>query len=386
MSSNTNTILVLGRSYAGVGAAHYILKHVVSALPNKDDYRVALVSSSSHFFCRPTSVRVLVSENAFPQDKRLFVPLTEEFGQYTNPFVTLYYGTVVKLDHLTRTVKVIPAETGKAEIELGYYALVIATGVTTQSPLMGLSGGHQNTIDAWTAFREKLSTAKSIFLNGSSGGKSKVAITLITKSKLLPYLPLSLSQKAAGQLSKLGVSVIINRVVEKVVSVDTDAVNVAGKSLERLTDTVTVHLNDNQTFQAELYIPTTGVSPNTNFLNHELLDDEGYIVTNLSSLQVEGAGSRVYAIGYVCNSNPHAIHAITKQVPVVGENLKQDLSIAENQIEPKVTQMVVIGKKGVGMFLGWMVPSFFVWLIKGMYYWLDMTPPMRNGKGYAKPI
>lgn len=166
MSSNTNTILVLGRSYAGVGAAHYILKHVVSALPNKDDYRVALVSSSSHFFCRPTSVRVLVSENAFPQDKRLFVPLTEEFEQYTNPFVTLYYGTVVKLDHLTRTVKVIPAETGKAEIELGYYALVIATGVTTQSPLMGLSGGHQNTIDAWTAFREKLSTAKSIVITG----------------------------------------------------------------------------------------------------------------------------------------------------------------------------------------------------------------------------
>ena len=417
MSSNTKTILILGGSYAGVGAAHYILKHVVPSLSNKDDYRVALVSSSSHFFCRPTSVRALVSENAFPKDKRLFVPLTEAFEQYTSPSITLYHGTVAKLDHLTCTVTIVPAEAGKAEMELEYHALVIATGVTTQSPLMGLSGYHQNTIEAWTSFRKKLSTAKSIvitgggptgvetagelgqYLNGNGSGKSKVAITLVTKSiQLLPYLPLSLSQKAEEQLSKLGVSVIKNRIVEKVVSLDTEGVDGAGKSLERLTDTVTVHLDHDQTLQADLYIPATGVAPNSEFLDNQLLDEEGYVRVDTSSLQVESAGPRVYALGHVCSSNPRAIHAIMKQVPVVGENLKQDLRAAETSIqagkeayrayepEMKVTQLVVVGKKGVGMFLGWKVPSFFVWLIKGRDYWLDMTPPMWNGKAYAKAI
>ncbi|KUL89510.1 hypothetical protein ZTR_04456 [Talaromyces verruculosus] len=416
MSANTRIILILGGSYAGVGAAHYILKHVIPSLPNKNDYRVALVSSSSHFFARPTSVRALVSENAFPKDKRLFAPLSEAFEQYADSAITLYHGTVVKLDQLTHKVTVIPAEAGKAEINLEYYALVIATGVTTQSPLMSLSGDHQNTIDAWTSFRKKLSIAKSIvitgggptgvetagelgqYLNGGSG-KPKVAITIVTKSnQLLPYLPPSLSQKAEEQLSKLGVSVIKNKVVEKVVSIDTDVVNGAGQSLERLTDSVTVHLDHDRTLQADLYIPAIGVSPNTNFLDHQLLDKEGYVNVKSSSLQVEKAGPRVYALGHVCSSNPRAIHAIMKQVPIVGENLKQDLLAAENKIqagkeiyrayepETKVTQLVVVGKKGVGMFLGWRVPSFFVWLIKGRDYWLDMTPPMWNGKGYAKPI
>lgn len=415
MSSNAKTILILGGSYAGVGAAHYILRHVLPSLPDKDDYRVTLVSDSSHFFCRPASVRALISENAFPENKRLFVPLSEAFEQYTNPPMTVYHGTVAKLDHLTRTVTVIPAETGKAVMELVYHALVIATGVTTQSPLMGLSGDHQNTIEAWTSFRQKLSTAKSIvitgggptgvetagelgqYLNGNSGGKPKVAITLVTKSnQLLSYLPLSLAQKAEEQLSKLGVSVIKSRVVEKVVSVDGDVVNGASQSLERLADAVTVHLDHDQTLQADLYIPATGVSPNTNFLNGPLLDDQGYVIVNPSSLQVESAGPRVYALGHVCSSNPRAIHAIMKQVPVVGENLKQDLLAAEDLNQPhetayrayepesKVTQLVVIGKKGVGMFLGWRVPSFFVWLIKGRDYWVDMTPPMWNGKAYAK--
>lgn len=417
MSANTKIILILGGSYAGVGAAHYILKHVVPSLPSKVNYRVALVSSSSHFFTRPTSVRALVSETAFPKDKRLFVPLSEAFEQYADSAITLYHGTVVKLDQLTRKVTVITAEAGKAEVNLEYHALVIATGVTTQSPLMGLSGDHHNTIEAWTSFRKKLSTAKSIvvtgggptgvetagelgqYLNGNGSGKPKVAITVITKSnQILPYLPRSLAQKAEEQLSKLGVSVIKNKVVEKVVSIDTDAVNGAGQSLERLTDSVTVHLDHDQTLQADLYIPATGVSPNTKFLDHQLLDKEGYINVNPSSLQVEKVGPRVYALGHVCSSNPRAIHAIMKQVPVVGENLKQDLLAAENKIqagkeayrayepETKVTQLVVVGKKGVGMFLGWRVPSFFVWLIKGRDYWLDMTPPMWNGKGYAKPI
>lgn len=417
MSSNTKTILILGGSYAGVGAAHYILKHVVPSLRNKDDYRVALVSSSSHFFCRPTSVRAIVSDNAFPKDKRLFIPLSEAFEEYTHPSMTLYHGTVTKLDHLSRTVTVIPAEAGKPEMEIEYHALIIATGVTTQSPLMGLSGDHQITIEAWASFREKLSTAKSIvitgggptgvetagelgqFLNGTGGKSQNVTITLVTKSnQLLPDLPPSVAQKAEEQLSKLGVSVIKNQAVEKVVSTDFDTAKGAGQSLERLTDAVTVHLNHDQTLQADLYIPATGVSPNTVFLNHEVLNDEGYVIVNPSSLQVEKAGPRIYALGHVCSSKPRAIHAIMKQVPVVGENLKRDFLAAENpsqsqdtiyrayKPDSKVTQMIVIGKKGVGIVLGWRVPSFFVWLIKGRDYWLDMTPPMWNGKAFAKAI
>ncbi|EED21139.1 disulfide oxidoreductase, putative [Talaromyces stipitatus ATCC 10500] len=417
MEPNTKTILILGGSYAGISTAHYILKHVIPTLPNKDDYRVAFVSSSSHFFCRPTSPRALVSETAFPKEKSLFVPLTEAFDQYTSPSITLYHATVIKLDHLARIVTIIPANEGTADINLKYHALIIATGVTAESPLMGLRGDHRNTIEAWTLFRKKLSSAKSIvitgggptgvetagelgqYLNGTAGGKPNVSITLVTRSRrLLPYFPLSVSQKAEAQLSKLGVSVIKDKSVEKVISINFDAVDTAGKSLERLTDTVVVHLSDDETLQADLYIPATGVSPNTGFLHRQLLDNEGYVNVNSSSLRVESAGPRVYALGHVCSSTPRAIHAIMKQAPVVGENLKQGLLSAEDKVkdgeaayrvyepESTITQLVVIGKKGVGMALGWRVPSFFVWLIKGRDYWLGMTPPMWNGRQFTKSL
>jgi apoptosis-inducing factor 2 len=417
MSSNTKTILILGGSYGGVGTAHYILKHVIPSLPKKDDYRVALVSSSSHFLVRPACPRALVSENALPRDK-LFVPLTAAFEQYTSPTITLYHGTVTKLDHSACTASVI-SSSDNTEINIDYYALIIATGATAASPLLGLFGDHRKTEEAWTLFQKKLPTAKSIVIVGGgpsgvetagelgqhlkAGSGSNVAITLVTKGKqLLPDLPLSVSQKAESQLSKLGVSVLKTRSVEKVTSIGTNS-ELAGsyaadKNLEQLTEAVTVHLDDGKTLQADLYIPSIGITPNTSFLDKGLLDKGGYVKVDSSSLRVENAGPRVYSLGHVCSSKPQAIHAIMGQAPVIGENLKQDLLAAGRGVEAdktkyrayeaesRVSQLVVIGKKGVGLAFGWKIPSFLVWLIKGRDYWLGMTPPMWNGKQFAKPI
>ncbi|OKL61067.1 hypothetical protein UA08_03343 [Talaromyces atroroseus] len=349
MSANTKTILILGGSYGGVAIAHYILKHVIPSLPNKDDYRVGLVSSSSHFFCRPTCPRVLPSENALPKDK-LFVPLTKAFEQYTNPAVTLYHGTVVKLDHSACTASILSFP-DTVETNIGYYALTVATGATAASPLLGLFGDHHETEKAWTSFRKLLHREKS---------------------------------------------------VEEVTSIET-GYELAGtyasdQTLERVADAVTIRLDNGQTLHADLYIPAIGVLPNTNFLDRDLLDKDGYVKVDSSSLRVENAGPRVYALGHVCSSKPQAIHAIMGQAPVIGENLKQDLLAADRgdvadkiiyrayKPDARVSQLVVIGKKGVGLAFGWKISSFLVWLIKGRDYWLGMTPPMWNGKQFAKPI
>ena len=49
------------------------------------------------------------------------------------------------------------------------------------------------------------------------------------------------------------------------------------------------------------------------------------------------------------------------------------------------TQMVPIGKsKGVGAAMGYALPSFMIWLIKGRDYWLWTTGRLWSGKQWAK--
>jgi NADH dehydrogenase FAD-containing subunit len=414
--SQTKTILILGGSYGGVATAHYLLKHVIPSLPQKGNYKIVLVSTSSHFFCRPTSPRALTSEDAFPKDK-LFVPLTKAFSQYDSGRIQLITGTAIHLDHMNRTVSVcISAD--NAEQKIDYHALIIATGATATSPLFGLFGDHTKTQEAWMEVRKKLPDIKTIviagggptgvetagelgqYLNGRGGlfggssSSNKTAITIVTRSsQILPNLPLPLAQKAEAQLAKLGVSVTKNHKIIGVTPPDAGAIAKDGGDLMHITDGVEITLDNEMSLKADLYIPATGVSPNTAFIDKVLLDDEGYVNVD-STLRVKnGAGLRVYAIGHVSSSQPRAIHAIMSQTPVLCENLKLDLLAGEGESgsgyrelapETKQSQLVVIGGGGVGVAFGWKIPGFLVWLIKGRDYWLGMTPGMWNGKQFEK--
>jgi NADH dehydrogenase FAD-containing subunit len=346
------TILLLGGSYGGISTAHYILKHVVPSLPDKQSYQVVLVSSSSHFLCRPTCPRALVSESAFPREK-LFVPLSRALEQYSKDSFTLLHATAVNLDHANRVISIVSSDNEHSTIS--YYALVIATGAQAISPLLGLSGDHSRTGEAWALFQEKLPSAKSIIIAGGgptgvetagelgvhlNGRRAKldrpnVSITLVTVSgQLLATMPPSIAQKAEAQLAEVGVSVIKDRRIESVTPSSAGLADDHG-GLEHVTDSVTVTLDDGRTLQADLYIPATGVSPNTNFINDQLLDDEGYVMVDSSSLRVQDGGPRVYAIGHVSSFKPRSIHLIMSAVPVLCDNLKRDLLRAASGSEDK---------------------------------------------------
>jgi hypothetical protein len=61
----TETILILGASFAGIGAAHYALRHVLPSLPKKEGitYTVTLVNPSKISFGG-----LLVREHASPNN------------------------------------------------------------------------------------------------------------------------------------------------------------------------------------------------------------------------------------------------------------------------------------------------------------------------------
>ncbi|KAJ5293821.1 hypothetical protein PENANT_c002G01515 [Penicillium antarcticum] len=411
MAKESKNLVVLGGSYGGVSVAHYLLKHVVPQLPDKASYQVVLVSTSSEVICRPATPRALISDDMFPQDK-LFVSVPKQFEQYPSGF-RFIKGTATALDHSDRHVTVI-LKGGNTE-QIDYHALIIATGASTASPLLSLNRDSESLRDSWKSFRTALPNAKSIviagggpagvetagelgeYLNGRSGWFShgqqnpKVPITLVTSdTKILPVLRPAIAKKAEELLAHVGVKVIKG---SRVTSVSPPGAGTEGA----LTTNATVTLEDGKTLGADIYIPATGAKPNTSFIHESLLTPRGQVETNSGTLRVDAAGPRVYAVGDVGSHARPAVHNILNTVPILCANIKRDLLLATGKAESAVAadrifkedtremQLVPIGKsKGVGAAMGYQVPSWMVWAIKGRDYWLWTTGGLWSGKQWAK--
>lgn len=347
----------------------------------------------------------------FPQEK-LFVSIPEAFEQYPKDSFRFINGTARELDHINRTVTISSAAGGTEKID--FYALVIATGASTSSPLFGFNQDVEFLRANWSAFREALPTAKTIviagggptgietagelgeFLNGRPGWfsskltKPKVSITVVTAgSQILPNLRPSIAAKAEGYLSKVGVTVVKNVRVKSVAP--------QGAGTEDVASRATLTLENGQTLEADLYIPATGSKPNTSFVPETLLTADGRVDVNASTLRADKAGPRIYAVGDAAAGARPAIHLLLNAIPVLGANIKRDLLLASGKEESSIsddrvykedtreTQMVPIGKSsGVGAAMGYQLPSFMVWLIKGRDYWLWTTGNLWSGKQWAK--
>lgn len=347
----------------------------------------------------------------FAQEK-LFVPISKLFAQYPKDSFRFIHGTATELNPTARTVSTSLA-VGNTE-KIDFDTLVIATGASTPSPLLGLNRDVGFLRESWNAFREALPTAKSIviagggpagietagelgeFLNGRAGWFSsklanpKVAITVVTAdSKILPNLRPAIADKAEGYLAKVGVTVLKNTRVKSVVP--------QGAGIDSVASKASLTFKDGTIMDADLYIPATGGLPNTAFVPKELLTADGRVDTNASTLRVDKAGPRIYAVGDVASYARPAIHLILNAVPVLCANIKRDLllasgteksAIGEDRVfkeDTREMQLVPIGKtKGVGAAMGFRLPSFMVWLIKGRDYFLWTTADLWSGKQWAK--
>lgn len=392
-------IVFLGASYAGLGATHYFLKHIYPQLPSDSDitYRVLLIDPSSKFFHRVASPRAVVSPELAPIDKAL-VDIEPAFKQYGDK-VKFIQAKATSWDEAARTVIVRSA--GGEEQKLSYWALVLATGSRTQSPIFSLQGSTEDeTVEKLRSVNEQIKKAKSIVisgggpasvetageigeaLNGVAGwcasrpANLKVKVTVITgASKLLPNLRQAISDQAETYLNGVGVDVRYNTKVYSAKQGEN------GKTI--------VVLHDGEEVETDLYIPGTGVEPLSGYAPAHLKDSKGYIVQNTSTLRVDAAGPRVYALGDVGTASDNGILTILNSVPVFGTNIKRDLLAMHTDpdakpegpdrefvLQTKEMQIVPVGRsKGVGAVFGYKVPSWFVWVIKGRDFMI--------GKGFS---
>ena len=392
--SESRNIVILGASAGGLSAAHYIARHTLPQLQRSKDakYTLHLVDPSTHFWWHIAAPRAIVSVKEM-KNSDTFVPIMDGFKQYSGlkDSIVFHQGEATRLDTEARTVS-IKTHDGAAET-LEYYALIIGTGIRSPTPLTTLHGDHTISQKALEEMNGKLASAKSIVVGGSGPVAVETAgelgshfhgnakITLIAGSdKLLPILQKSRAEKAQKLLESVGVVVKYKTRVE---------------GTEQSADgTTTVKLDNGETIAADVYIPATGVKPNTEFLPAALKQSNRYVKTNKQTLRVDDAGPRVYAVGDVAGVDKGGMLNMYNTIPVFGANLNHDLladakvgNVAEKkyQFKDPESQLVPIGAKGgVGAFNGWSMPGFMVSKIKGKDYMVRMMPDITQGKKWAK--
>lgn len=391
--AKSRNIVILGASAGGLSAAHYIARHSLPQLQRSKDakYTVHLIDPSTHFWWHIGAPRAIVSVKEM-KNSDTFVPIRDGFKQYSGlkDSIVFHQGEAVSIDTSARTVSIKTHEGGET---LEYYALVIATGIRSPTPLTTLHGDHTISQRALEEMNGKLASAKDIVVGGSgpvaveTAGelgthfKGKAKITLLAGSdKLLPILQKHRAEKAQKLLEAAGVTVRYKTRVE---------------GYEQTSDGKTaVKLANGETITTDVYIPATGVKPNTEFLPAELKQSNGYVKTNPQTLRVDDAGPRVYAVGDVAGVDKGAMLNMYNTIPVWGANFNHDLfaeakvgAVAEKKYHFKdaESQLVPVGMNtGVGAFNGWSMPGFMVKQIKGKDYMVRMMPDITEGKKWAK--
>lgn len=400
-------IVVLGASAAGLSTAHYVLQHILPALKTQGDakYHVYIVNPSGDWLFRVASPRVAASETRMSSDRIVF-KLKDGFKQYSPDDITLIEGAATGLNTKDRIV--VYKNTSGVQETLSYHALVVATGSSTYYQAFSMSAATQTTIDAVKTSNKKVANAKEIvivgggptavefagevaeFRNGKPGWFStperKVNITLYTAAdRLLPQLRPAIGKTAEQKLQTLGVNVVYNA---KVVD-----------AKEESSGRTTVVLAKGERIEADLYVPAYGVTPNSSWLPSELLNDKKYLVNNHETLRVDAAGARVYAIGDIGSYSRNNVWDILTALPVLGVNLKRDLLAYSKTGDAKPNgkdrllkmdlregMVAPVGSGGgVGVVMGWRLPSFLVYLLKGRDYMLGMSGlPTVSGQSVKK--
>jgi len=249
---------------------------------------------------------------------QLFKEIAPGFKHYPEGLFTFIHGTASSLDPGTKSVSI---TTPTGEVKQTYDILVLATGSRTigDHPWKSSPRGYEATKEILHNVQEQVAAAKSIVLGGAGPtgvetaaelgfeyGKMK-EITLITSGDelLIGSLPTHIAQGAENELKKLNVKIV------KGVKVTGAKATTDGK--QELT------LSNGETLTTDLYLPTAGVLPNTDYVPKTLLNEKGDVVVD-HFLKVKNVED-IWAAGDVVDIEPSQQVYCEKQAAALAKNL-----------------------------------------------------------------
>ncbi|KUL81779.1 hypothetical protein ZTR_10610 [Talaromyces verruculosus] len=361
------TILILGGSFAGVGTAHRILKQASKTGPG---VKVILVSPNTHLYWNIAAPRALLP-GQFTDDE-MFQSIPEGFKQYSKDQFEHIVGFASSLDVANKKVEVsADAEATKLVTIIRYDFLIIGTGSRSKefdedvkAPFKGL-GSTEATKDALHEFQELVEKSKTIVVVGAGPtgvetagelayeyGKSKKIILVTSGNTVLETAIPSVSKTALGMLRDLNVEVKLQTKVNRSSRIKREGPN-----------QIEISLSDGTTLSADLYIPTSGIVPNSSYLPDKYLNANGFVKVD-EYFQVKGLENQhVWAIGDVSDLESPQLLVVDRQ----SGHLAKNIGLILNNKAPLLYKGGMrgmgcqIGKKAGTGHLGWVkLPSFIV--------------------------
>lgn len=428
-NKKNHEIVVLGGNFGGLGAAHYLLRHVLPVLEKHDNTRIfhiTLVTPNTRFYFKPASPRSAIQPDLCAESK-LWRPLADAFEKYPASRVRLVQAFAIGIDTSARTVTVqqAPSTLGTEQQTIAYDSLIISTGTTSSSALWSLHRDENLTSEAFKAVQTSLPKAQNILIAGGgplgveaageiASAYPNAKVTLLSgDSRLLYRLKRDTSQRAQNYLEKkLGVVVVHN------VRVDSKFKKPSESEMA-----VQIPLSDGSTHLADLYIDATGGVPNSQFLPRDWLDETGRVITKGTYFRVRGSrngdaqAEGIYALGDIVAGSSNTIMELDAMVPVLCSALGLEIAarynlpvstaarntgllqsllaalpwigsgagagvLKQKEFKPmKDTIIIPIGTDGgVGQIFGWQAPSWLVKMAKAKTYFVEMVDPIVSGE------
>ncbi|TLS30140.1 hypothetical protein PpBr36_03019 [Pyricularia pennisetigena] len=358
--SNPKTIVILGGSYAGLLAAHTLLKKHKTC-------KVILVSKNSHFYWNIASVRAIIP--GVIKDEQILQPLSKALSHYPEERWELVVGSAEASDFAAKTVTVAPGD-GGASRTLTYDHLVLATGANTAGDQIvpwKAHGSYEELVQGLRDTAESVKNASHVVVagGGSTGvelageigyeyGKTK-EIWLVTGDKELLSGDITASS-ALSELTKLNVKVRTESRVQSTEKTEDGKIKVT-------------FVGGGEPIVSDVYLPTMGLTPNTQYIDPKFLNEKKYVAVD-EYYRVKGGGAEgVWAAGDIVSS-PRASFLVTeKQAAGVATNILNALAgspPAVVKLMPVDIFAMSVGRdRGVGRMGPIKLLSFMVWLAKG---------------------
>ncbi|ETS83134.1 hypothetical protein PFICI_05010 [Pestalotiopsis fici W106-1] len=375
----TQTIVVLGGSFAGIQLAHRLVKNTRKSVK---DLKVILVSTNSHFYWNLASVRAIIP--GILKDEDFTQSIEKGFAQYPSDAFEFIVGTAKEADIDAKTVKVALVGGEGGERVLSYDHLVLATGTRTagaDAVPWKANGTHEEILDTLHRTAEKVKAAKHIVVAGAGATgvetagelgfeyrKNKEIVLLSGDAKLLGGD--SLSSNAESELKKLDVTIKTSARVESTTTLPDGKTEITLKNGEKIV--------------TDLYLPTMGMLPNTEYLPEKVLREDKFVAVD-EFYRVKNANN-VWAAGDIVWL-PRGSYVLTdKQAAGVAKNI--DLVLRNKNPTPVKTLpmdvlMATVGRsRGVGRMGSVKVFSYMVYTIKGKTLGVQALPGMVNGTSY----
>ncbi|KAJ5091250.1 Apoptosis-inducing factor [Penicillium alfredii] len=383
-------VVIIGASVVGLNVAHSVLRDVPEA-------KVTLINPSPTFYFNIAAPRIVAKPQAFRPDQYL-LPIPDAFAKYQENKFEFIAGTATAIDVNNKTVSVTP--NGKDDAQpVSYDYLVIASGSTSAATTGSITGSpipfNQSKQDDMKqlveAAQQQIKDAREIVIGGAGpigvelAGElaevvqqsgNPVSITLVSATdRILPMLKPTGSSAAQQILQQNKVKILVSTRVTGVEA-----------STDKASKAWTVSLDNGDTLSADVYIPTTGATPNNSFIPAQFLDENGWVKVD-SELHVlsENSSLPIYAAGDITNSSMRLAIKAAEQAPVVAANLKNDIlgkgcRRTYNQGDSLLMVVPVGEAGGTGLLYGMTPFNFMVKMVKSRDFFITKAGDMVAGK------